>query len=424
MTHESLIKRDKILINLLIGTAFLCGVFPPEISCALELFFYIFLSKKIVINRKAYPVFVFLVAQGIIGIILRFNTITLFGKQIIGITISFLCFFSLVNEKNFLYVIKIIKGWTLFAAIVSIIQRLSFEMGIHPLYDWSWIVNNNINVDLNYYQSFSIFTEPSEAALMLLFFTSLSLYRLLGKNRKLISEYISVKESVIIIIGFVLTLSSSGFLGLAVPLLFILFEYGLSLRNLLIFIGAIIVAVFAYMRVSGFYTRVNDTFNILVGRNTNFDMLNTSTATLFVNIQVALKAFIHTWGFGGGLGSHKIFYEMFAPKGIYVYGFNAEDGNSLVIRLLSEAGIIGIVAVFCFITKNRSKSKSIYSLISMACLSVFLVRLIRSGHYFNDALWLYVGLYYACHKMEKVETVINHNKNEYVKNISYNHIIQ
>ena len=77
---------------------------------------------------------------------------------------------------------------------------------------------------------------------------------------------------------------------------------------------------------------------------------------------------------------------------------NVDDANSLFLRLLSETGLFGIIVFFYFLFKShllkkRDKSKYLW-IISNAILALFLIKLIRSGHYFVNGFFFFFWLYY------------------------------
>src|SRR5690606_13882672 len=129
---------------------------------------------------------------------------------------------------------------------------------------------------------------------------------------------------------------------------------------------------------------------------------NISTYALLSNFYIAKENFIEH-PFGSGIGSHYYMYHseykklMRTPeyiKTLKLDDINSKDAASLFIRLLSEFGIIGILAtlfllylvVKCFRDKTQIVEQSIGIYI--------LLKLFRDGHYFPPELFFFVLIFY------------------------------
>ena len=94
-----------------------------------------------------------------------------------------------------------------------------------------------------------------------------------------------------------------------------------------------------------------------------------------------------------------------------MYGmFNAKDGNSLFIRLMSETGLMGLFMVFLYIFKFRLKKKHVvssqtyyYLILNQAVFIVFVIRLIRTGNYIGQGFFFFFFLYYFTYKLTMQE---------------------
>jgi hypothetical protein len=84
-----------------------------------------------------------------------------------------------------------------------------------------------------------------------------------------------------------------------------------------------------------------------------------------------------------------------------MYGkFNTKDANSLFIRLMSEAGLIGLTllafAVFNFFlfTKGiNNPDLAIYTIINQGVFIMFIVRILRTGNYIGQGFFFFFFLY-------------------------------
>ena len=78
------------------------------------------------------------------------------------------------------------------------------------------------------------------------------------------------------------------------------------------------------------------------GDYTGYDVNDLSALTISANAAVASRNFLNNPILGGGLGSHPLAYDLYAPSYVTkIPGFprwNTEDAASLFLRLLSETG--------------------------------------------------------------------------------------
>jgi len=205
----------------------------------------------------------------------------------------------------------------------------------------------------------------------------------------------------IIISSVFLSFSLVGYIGMIVSLALLFYNY-VKIRYLVI--GTMLIAVlifFAYNNIGDLKMRIDDSIDVLTGKM-NLYSANLSTFTLLSNTLVAYESFKDNPVFGSGLGSHEISYNTYIGKVVdvdkVIKFLNMQDANSLFLRLLSETGLFGILLFFYFIFKFhvlRKNDKSGYLwLISNAILAMFLIRLLRCGHYFVGGFFFFFWLYY------------------------------
>jgi len=134
-----------------------------------------------------------------------------------------------------------------------------------------------------------------------------------------------------------------------------------------------------------------------------------SALAIASNITVALKSLEASPMFGGGLGSHSLSYDVYAPwyvGGISVLdGLNADDAASLLYRLISETGVIG-TSLFLFALGNiiyrarklilspntESRNKVIVMALAASCVGMFEIYLTRTGHYYDPVFWVLIAI--------------------------------
>jgi len=113
--------------------------------------------------------------------------------------------------------------------------------------------------------------------------------------------------------------------------------------------------------------------------------LNLSVFALTSNAVVAYQSLKNDPLFGSGLGSHPVSYDKFmsTPEakiflGGYAGAINKNDACSLLVRLFSETGLLGVIMAIYFVIRYRLKLKENDSLpvISHAILVLFIVQLL------------------------------------------------
>ncbi len=245
--------------------------------------------------------------------------------------------------------------------------------------------------------------EPSSfcIAIMPAFFIAIS--SILMNNFK----FIGIGKCFIIVLAFLLSFSTLGYVGIFISMLVILFNNNLKLKFRIVYsIALFLTVLLVYNNIADFKLRIRDTTNVLLGR-AKIETVNRSTSTLFTNALVTYNIFKHNFIFGYGLGSHELAYDKYINQSLYNADcwrmhLNKKDANSLFLRILSEAGIFGLLAFLCFIIKfyiSRKKDTVGYLwLINNAILVFFMIRLIRQGNYFSEGFFFFFWLYYFSKK--------------------------
>ncbi len=396
-TQDKKIKIEKMLDNISIVLIFLSGILSPEITLVIQLGLIIVFFNKIKINRSFFVMIFLIMIHGIINILIENNTIILMFKQIIGIVISFTFYYNIIDRKQ--DVNEIFKKYMFFSkyiAIYAIIQQIAYTFNISAIYDMRWIVKEQLLSINSIYRSVAIFREPSELALILFPAVFLSIYCFIGRYKERLCDVINKRISLIIIIGFIFTFSSSGYIGIFIGCILIWLEYKHTIRQFFI-LFTVIAAFFAlYNVVPEFKLRLDDTISLLEDYS-DIEKSNISSQTIIINMNIAKESLLNTIGFGSGIGSHTISYDKYINNfqlNNVIFFLNKEDANSLLIRIISEFGYIGIIILIIFFYKNKNNEKNtIYNIYSKTCLCYFLLRFLRYGHYFNNGLWMFVVIY-------------------------------
>jgi hypothetical protein len=165
-----------------------------------------------------------------------------------------------------------------------------------------------------------------------------------------------------------------------------------------------------YSKSEDFRTRVDTSEQLWLYQNYSLENTNSSSFVLYNGFVVATSNISEFPIFGSGLGSYKQAYEKHSlTKTVlnYDFEFNTTDGNSTLIRLTVETGLVGVILflflVFrCFIPKKNAEDALHFRLISQAIFVMILVYLLRQGNYFLNAFPFFVMMYYFNWKQYKI----------------------
>jgi len=374
---------------------------------ALVFIFWIPLIKRsIVFNRVFFIPFAAVILFSLLNAARSFTAPHLLAKQAIGISVNALWFYTLIkiNRYDIKRLFKIYLDLAFVVSLIGIVQEISFILNFTPGYNYQgflpyWYLlpktaHNLLRVN-------SIMIEPSGLAVVLLPAVFACVTALLKQDYGLVSKV----RGIVIVSCFLLTFSSTGYIGLLLAVFFAMFR-SRNLKRVLISSGVILLLFFGLYNVSNeFKIRVDDSIDALCGkkdlRDTNF-----STFVLYNSAKVAYSSFRSSPVIGTGLGSFELFYEKIFPdlnKDSYFEKFTViKDGASLFLRLISETGLLGIMFLLIFLIRffvsfKKGPSWPLW-IINNAALLFILIRLIRVGHYFSDGFFLFFWMYYFSRK--------------------------
>lgn len=352
-------------------------------------------------NRELILIFFILLVTGVFNIILGNNTSMQFVKVFTGLTLSYFFYHYVVIEFN--YDIEQLFKWYLkasyFAALIGLVQFISFQIGFEPGYNFRWILNKwgfvpggNFGIRVN-----SIFGEPTYLGAVLSSAFFVSLYNLFLRK----SFYLSKFQSIVIIVVYILSFSGLSQVGIFLTFIFLAISYGL-VRYMLVFIPvAILLFNVMYNNIREFRERYDSLIVLFTTGKFQLGKTHGSSFILYNNYRVAMENFKTNFLFGSGIGSHPVTFEKHSlAREFKVYGFNlnSADANSMLLRLISETGLFG-VSIFLFImvkcyVKRDENHNTYHWLVSNAILIMILLNLFRQGHYFLNGFPFFVILYY------------------------------
>lgn len=392
---------------------FLNALIPMPILVGIEFIILMLSFKQIRIIYSVAIALAIVFFQSYLSVIFGTDTFTLFLQQFVSICITAAYWFTLVNDRNIMVYLRLYKQMAIFTALVSIFQYIMSVLGVSSLATMSWLIKDQSRTPVG--RSAAFLNEPSYCALVLFPLVFFGIYQLFGRYKSVQVIRLNFLEFIIIFAGFLFTGSSTGFFGVAVSIIVILLEYGISYKQVLILALSIICLGTVYNKVSFIHQRLNDTVHLVNGKG-NLDSVNLSTQSLIVNKNIAVDSFKATNGFGGGMGSHPLSYDKFVGNyGPNIALQNNYDANSLMLRIISELGVVGIILLIYLLYKyrfrrNNNPSVQSYKIVSRMCLCYIFMRLFRFGHYFDCGLYMFIAIYYQCYFISKKYKLSGENR--------------
>lgn len=353
------------------------------------------------LNRSLFFIFLTLFLTGMFQIVLGNNTPELFFKVFVGLSLSYFFYYYVIVEFD--YNIDQLFKWYLkgayIAAIIGLVQFVSYLIGFRLGYDYSWLLNKwgvvtggNFGIRIN-----SIFGEPTHLGAVLAGAFFISLINLMRKE----TYYLSKIQSIVIIVVYILSFSGLGQAGIFLSLIFLAVSYGFIRYIFILVPVAIVLFNFLYNNVRDFRERYQSTIDLFTDGKFELGKTHGSSFILYNNYTIALENFKTNFLFGTGIGSHPVAFEKYSlAKDFKVYGFNlnSADANSMLLRIISETGLFGLIVFFvlmfkCYVRRD-AENETYHWLISNAILTMILLNLFRQGHYFLNGFPFFVILYY------------------------------
>jgi hypothetical protein len=385
------------------------------------LFFFI---AKYRFPRELLYLLVPLILAGIMNVLLDNDTFGNFFKIFVNLAVNII-FYRYVMEYYDFDVNKMFRMYlagSYFVCILGLIQVASFIIHFEPGYNWrtflplnkwNFHVGGLFGIRLN-----STFTEPAYFGSSIAPAFFIALYELFFKRE----VFLTRTKCIVIIAAYLLTFSSLAYIGIFVTVILFALNFG-ALRYFFFAVPvAVIMFAVAYTNVKDFKVRIDGMNELFVEGIVEKELSGTMTKgarmlkvsrvltkihgssfVLYNNTHVAIENFKQNPLFGSGLGSHEIAFEKYNLNYMLggIYDFNAPDANSMFLRILSEAGLMGVIFVFMFIfkfyvSKNLGfEEDESYWLISNAILVIIITQLLRQGNYtFNGFIFLAYMYYY------------------------------
>jgi len=335
-----------------------------------------------------------------------FGFIKIWGGMLLSF--SFYYFVLCYYKFNLFQLFNVYLKWSYYAAIIGLIQLLTFLIGFGPGYNYSWLFNKWAVIEGGFFgiRVNSIFAEPSTLAAVLAPAVYVSVYNIFHKSDFMIKK----SASLIIIACYLATSSSTAYLG--VMLISFLVIDGLKIRYLFIGLALGLIGFFVFYKYSlDFQSRIDSSIALWVYEDFRIENTNTSGFVLYNNFHVGWETFKESPLIGHGVGSFELGFDkhtLTKTKLNYNFEFNTSDGNSLFIRMMGETGLLGLgsflfLIIRGFISKGKREDLLKYRILSQALLIMILLNLLRQGNYFLNGFPFFVILYYYNWKEYKRE---------------------
>ena len=172
-------------------------------------------------------------------------------------------------------------------------------------------------------------------------------------------------QGICICSAYLLTFSGVAYFGAFIMLVVIWWKKGVSLWKIMIPIVILITVTMAYTYVPDIHVRVDDTVAVFLGDSSG-GLVNLSSYTYYANYSVVKQSFINN---------------------------NREDANSAFFRILTELGVVGIVAAMWFLFRFMPKKKNTLTCYSSAIFCLFVMFLLRQGNYTHGCSVLFICMY-------------------------------
>ena len=383
--------------------------------------FFVKTKNKFYDNKPTIYLFVFLFIS-FVGVLINGQIGFPYFKTILSIIFTFWGWHSLLSIANY-DVELLIRRYYVFAfymSIFAIVQEVFFLGGIQFFgfyHVGPFGLKRVCGLSGEPYYFATIMLPAVFMAISYLFKNSYDI-PVFQKNGRL--------KSLLIIVAFILTFSSIGLLFFVLFLLICTYKMLTKRTKIgsLVFVLIAPILVFGLVTLNIYYTSNDKNFgnkskNLSVLFNEDkvnkydLEKFDGSSFALSSNILITKEAFKDNPAFGFGLGNYELVFEKYFGN-IFDDTFrlrfgdmNKKDGNSGLIRLIAETGIVGILMYLIYIITllikrlKNTNNNQINSLIifNHAILFYFIIRLLRTGNYITEGYFFFYLMYYYTNKI-------------------------
>lgn len=339
--------------------------------------------------------------------------------QMVGVIIFSLAIFNYValSQNRLIHIVRLYYGLSIVAASFAIMQVVVFVIWGQAIYFQDMLGGPLVTAPFapellgGLPRAISVLSEPAHFAVLMLPSVYLSLLVLLGRAGPLGLR--SKWHASILIVGFLLSFSLLGYLGLGMAFLLALgkkkasgIKKGSSIKPKIMQFASLLLAMgIGYMvfteteffkaKLSIFFVAPQsiDTYEFTAGDLSGFALIS--------NLLVAKSSLVDCHFVGCGLKTHENSYNKYLPlhfsSSQVLSELNKTDAGSLFIRIASEFGVLGLMGVIWFIRRYKLHAERRGSwcyIVNEMSLIFLIVYMARTGSYLDASLWLFAAMYY------------------------------
>ena len=184
-------------------------------------------------------------------------------------------------------------------------------------------------------------------------------------------------------------------------------------KRYLIVAPFIVAALLSAAYVTSPFVRVRANSLLFVAASNDLTGAELSTYSFISNALVTQEVLKESPLIGNGLGSHPTSHARFLQdipgveyfSGMSLESMNAAEAGSLTFRVLSEFGILGYLGVLYFVFHFHVGGNGPRAAISNGILVCFLLKLIRSGEYYQPEQFFFIFVYVLNYRHFKSEAL-------------------
>jgi len=260
----------------------------------------------------------------------------------------------------------------------------------------------------------SLLGEPTYFANIVLPAGVVAMMRLVVKKNVGIGiDYMTKRKAVVFTISLLLTYSAIAFLGLLLGGVLLLLRHG-AIRYAIVIPLILVIARIIIFQVPELEERYQGVLSVSSEKSQTGEF-HGSSFILFNHAYITWMNLNENPLFGTGLGTHSLATDKFSlgNEGVeYHYRTqNAQDASSMLLRILSELGILGGILVFIFLRRNfipRVPDDPVLWLISTAIFVTIVMQLLRQGNYILNGFPFFVlGFVFTRHEFNKRHVLTN-----------------
>lgn len=344
----------------------------------------------------------------IIGNLELFSMIKVWGGAFLSF--YFYYFVYIYFNKDIIKIFTYYLNFCSFLLVLGLVQLISYQLNFKIGYDYSYSLGFNkwglvTNGGLFGIKINSLLAEPAQLAIVTIPAFFVAINNVIFKERYFIKNKLL---NYLIIFIYISITSATGYIG--VLICFLILAIKKKFYNIIFGIASsFVIVILLYQNVNEFRIRLDAAFEISNSFENNFsrEVANTSTFTLYDNYIVTVNNFLNNPFIGSGIGSHESSFKKYSLTNKFtdlrVFANNSKDANSLLLRIASEFGLLGLIFIFFIIFKGLKNVNSLNKkefIISISLLILILLTLLRQGNYFLNGLPLiFIMFYYNQNKL-------------------------